>query len=342
MGKTDCERPPVRPCALRRAGPVAGGAQPAGTDELTTLLVIDDSAAHRQEIVRALRPHAIFDDVLEAESGLRGLKLLLSEEITMVVCDLELPGFDGEKILHIKQASPAARPIPLIFITGSSDRDRKARLLDLGACDVIDKPFFDADLVARVKLHLKTKRLYDELRAKSDMMAQLSTTDAVTGLRTRRYAAEVLNIEILRAKRYGSALSILMADLDHFKQVNDEYGHLAGDAVLAGSARILLDGLRATDVAGRFGGEEFLVVLAQNDQEGAESVAERWREAVERAEFVAPDGRKIKVHLSIGTASFLGDGDDAEAMISRADRALYRAKAMGRNQVVVYDPELDG
>lgn len=302
---------------------------------LGKLLVIDDSAVHRREIVRAVEPFAIFDSVLQADDGLVGLKLLLGEQLEFVICDLELPGIDGEKLLHIKQASPAARAIPIIFLTGSADRNRKARLLELGACDVIEKPFFDPDLVARVKLHMKTKRLYDELRAKSDLMTQISTTDALTGLRTRRYASEVLAIEILRARRYGSPLSILMADVDHFKRVNDEYGHLAGDEVLAGVAQKLLDQLRASDVAGRFGGEEILVIMGQSTADGAEVLAERWRMAVEDAEFEAPDGRKVRVQLSIGVASWDASLETGDALIARADEMLYRAKANGRNQVVV-------
>ena len=302
---------------------------------MATLLVIDDSAVHRREIVQALEPQGLFESILQAADGMHGLKLLLNEDIDFIVCDLELPGFDGEKILHIKQASPDARAIPIIFLTGSRDRDRKARLLELGACDVLDKPFYDPDLVARIKLHMKTRRLYDELRAKSDLMTHLSTTDAVTGLRTRRYATEVLAIEVLRARRYGAPLSVFMADLDHFKSVNDEYGHLAGDAVLSGVSKLLLGQMRATDVAGRFGGEEFLVILAQNDPSGVEVVAERWRMAVEDAEFEAPDGRTIKVQLSVGVAAWDETLTDGEALIARADSALYEAKARGRNQVVV-------
>ena len=252
-----------------------------------------------------------------------------------MVCDLEMPGFDGEKVLLIKQASPASRDIPFVFLTGSSDQDRKARLLELGASDVIDKPFFMPDLLARLKLQLRTKRLHDELRLKKETMARLSTTDAVTGLRTRRYISEVLSIEYLRARRYGSSLSILMADLDHFKLVNDEDGHLAGDAVLSGVAGLLLEQLRVTDVAGRYGGEEILVILAQNDVHGAQVLAERWRMSVDNARFASPDGRSIGVHISIGVAGYAPEMSAPEDLIARADDVLYQAKASGRNQVLV-------
>jgi diguanylate cyclase (GGDEF)-like protein len=297
--------------------------------------MIDDSAAHRAEITRALGTASIFASVIEADDGLHGLKLLLNESVDVVLCDLEMPGFDGEKVLLIKQASPASRDIPFVFLTGSSDQDRKARLLELGASDVIDKPFFMPDLLARLKLQLRTKRLHDELRLKKETMARLSTTDAVTGLRTRRYISEVLSIEHLRARRYGSSLSILMADLDHFKLVNDEYGHLAGDAVLSGVAGLLLEQLRVTDVAGRYGGEEILVILAQNDVHGAQVLAERWRMSVDNARFASPDGRSIGVHISIGVAGYAPEMSAPEDLIARADDVLYQAKASGRNQVLV-------
>jgi diguanylate cyclase (GGDEF)-like protein len=301
---------------------------------LATLLLIDDSAAHRAELSRAIAPTRVFDRILEAEDGLQGLKLLLSEDVDVVLCDLEMPGFDGEKLLHIKQASPASRDIPFLFVTASSDLDRRSRLLELGACDLVTKPFHPPELAARLKWQLKTKRLHDELRLKTETMARLTTTDLVTGLRTRRYVSEMLSIEMLRARRYGSPLSILMADLDHFKQVNDVYGHLAGDLVLRGVAAELLDQVRATDVAGRYGGEEILVILAQNDLSGAVVLAERWRMSVEDAVFAANDGREIRVQISIGAASFVPSMSSPEDLIGLADEVLYQAKEAGRNQVV--------
>jgi diguanylate cyclase (GGDEF)-like protein len=308
-----------------------------GKIALARLLLIDDSESHR-EAVRGVAGHvALFDQVLEAEDGLVGLRLLLSESVDVVVCDLEMPGFDGEKLLHIKQASPGTRDVPFIFLTASMDPERKARLLELGACDVIDKPFHPSDLGARLKLHLRTKRLHDELRLKTETMARLSTTDSLTGLRTRRYVSEVLSIEFLRARRYKAPLAVIMADLDHFKRVNDEYGHLTGDAVLRGVANVLLDRVRATDVAGRYGGEEILVILAQNDVAGASRLAEHWRRRVEESRFRSPDGRAIEARISLGVAAYHEQMDSPDELIALADERLYVAKAAGRNQVSVGD-----
>jgi len=300
---------------------------------LATLLVIDDSARHRSEVTQLMAATESFDRVVEAADGILGLKLLLSESIDVVLCDLEMPGFDGEKLLHIKQASPASRPIPFLFLTASGDLDRRARLLELGACDIIAKPFHPPELKARLRMHLRTKQLHDELRLKTETMSRLSTTDAVTALRTRRYATEALSIEFLRAQRYGAPLSVLMADLDHFKSVNDDYGHLGGDAVLAGVSQVLLDEMRASDIAGRYGGEEILVILSQNCVEDAVVLAERWRAVVEASRFVSPDGREISVKISVGAAALVEGMKTPDDLIGAADEALYRAKAKGRNRV---------
>jgi diguanylate cyclase (GGDEF)-like protein len=244
-----------------------------------------------------------------------------------------MPGFDGEKILRVKESSPGGTNIPFLFITASDNVARRARLLERGACDAISKPFHPADLVARLRLHLKIKRLQDELRVKNETLARLSTTDAVTGLRTRRYVSEVLSIEFLRSRRYESPLSVLMADLDHFKRINDEYGHPTGDAVLRGVSSLLLSSVRATDVAGRYGGEEIMVIVAQNEPDGVVTLAERWRADVEAARFESADGREVSLTISIGVASFDAAMSSPEDLVAAADVALYRAKDAGRNQV---------
>ncbi len=302
---------------------------------MPTLLIIDDSAVHRAQIIRAVEPIRVFDQVLEAADGLKGLKLLLNHPVDVVLCDLEMPEIDGEKLLLVKEATPACRNVPFVFLTASQDLDRRVRLLEGGAADLVVKPFHPGELAARLRLHLKVKRLQDELRVKNETLARLSTTDGLTGLRTRRYAQEVLSIEFLRARRYHSPLSVMMADLDHFKQVNDTFGHPAGDTVLRGVSSLLLSELRATDVAGRYGGEEVIVILAQSELEGARLLAERWRSVVEQTQFESTDGAAIETRISIGIAGF-GPGMKApDDLVAAADVALYRAKERGRNCVEV-------
>ena len=303
---------------------------------MATILVIDDSDAHRSEIREALTASDQIDRILEASDGLRGLKLLLEESVDAVLCDLELPGLDGEKLLRVKNSRPGGTNIPFLLITASTNLDRKARLLEDGACDAITKPFHRADLIARLHLHLKVKRLQDELIVKNAALARMSTVDVLTDLRTRRYVMDCLSIEFLRARRYSTPLTILMADLDHFKEVNDRFGHPGGDAVLRGVAELLLSELRATDVAGRYGGEELVVLLPHNSPDGAEVMAERWRACVENAAFGLPDGREVTVTVSIGIAGFEETFETPYDLVAAADSALYLAKQKGRNRIEMH------
>jgi len=303
---------------------------------MTTILVIDDSDAHRAEIREALKAADQIDRVIEAADGLRGLKLLLEESIDVVLCDLELPGIDGEKLLRVRNSIPGGANIPFLFITASTNRDRKARLLEDGACDAIAKPFHRADLVARLQLHLKVKRLQDELMVKNATLARMSTVDSLTDLRTRRYVMDCLSIEFLRARRYSTPLTVIMADLDHFKEVNDCFGHPGGDAVLRAVSDLLIGGLRATDVAGRYGGEELIVLMPHSSASGSEVMAERWREQVGGAVVALPDGREASVTVSIGIAGYQGAFETPYDLVAAADSALYLAKQKGRNRVEVY------
>jgi diguanylate cyclase (GGDEF)-like protein len=303
---------------------------------MATILVIDDSDVHRAEIREALKASDQIDSVLEAADGLRGLKLLLEASVDVVLCDLELPGLDGEKLLRMKNSIPGSGDSPFIFITANRNPDRRARLLEDGACDAITKPFHPADLVARLHLHLKVKRLQDELMVKNATLARMSTIDVLTDLRTRRYVMDCLSIEFLRARRYATPLTILMADLDEFKEVNDRFGHPGGDAVLRGVSEQLQGELRATDMAGRYGGEELIVLLPQNSTDGAEVMAERWRQRVEAAVFGLPDGREARVTVSVGIAGFEESFETPYDLVAAADSALYLAKQNGRNRIEVY------
>lgn len=300
---------------------------------VATLLIVDDSETARSAIRSVVERLKIFDRILEAEDGYRGLKLILSESLDVVVCDLEMPGFDGEKLLRAKKVNSGGSNIPFIMVTASEDLNRRTRLLECGASDVIVKPFHGPDLAARLQLHLKVKKLQDELVLKNETLARLSTFDVLTGLRTRRYVCEVLSIEFLRARRYDTSLAVIMGDLDHFKQVNDRFGHLAGDSVLQGVSKLLLSHLRTTDVGGRYGGEEILVVIHRCDLKGAAILGERWRAAIENTSFTSADGREIPVTISLGVAEFQRDMSSPEDLIEAADRALYRAKEGGRDRV---------
>jgi diguanylate cyclase (GGDEF)-like protein len=306
---------------------------------MATLLLIEDSAQQRGEIRAAVENSAAFDRILEASDGLQGLKLLLSEPVDVVLCDLELPGLDGEKLLRMRTAARGSEcEVPFIFLSAVTDYDRRARLIRGGASDSISKPFHPGDLVARLELHLKLVRLQRELVSKNRLLEQLSTTDPLTGLRNRRYLTEVLSVEFLRAKRYHTPLSVVMADIDHFKEVNDRHGHAAGDSVLEAVGGILKRRLRGSDHGGRYGGEEFLMVLANADADGAAVFAERLRQEVEATELGAESAWSISVTLSLGIATLCAEHQTPGDLVSHADEAMYRAKQAGRNRVETASP----
>lgn len=305
---------------------------------MATLLLIDHSDIHRAQLRAAIEPAELFGEIIEASDGIAGLRVVLDKRVDLVLCRLEHAGLDGTKLLPILREQPGIAEAPVVFLASGDDPERRARMLDAGASDVIALPVHFGELVARLRIHLRQKRLQDDLRVKNETLARLSTVDGLTGLRTRRYVDDVLSIEFLRAQRYASPLTILMGDIDHFERVNDDYGHLAGDAALRGVASILLHDLRRTDVAGRSGGQEILVVLAQNELSGARILAERWRAAVEEARFADPAGQVLGVTLSIGVASLDGEMASPEALVGAADAALYRAKSRGRNRVEFAGP----
>ena len=305
---------------------------------MASILIIEDSARQRAELRSALLESRLFERILEADNGLRGLKLMLSEQVDLVLCDLELPGLEGEKLLRMSHAAHG-RQIPFLVLTAVTDHERKAKLLREGACDTITKPFHNVDLIARIELHLELQRLQRELIAKNKLLAELSTTDPLTGLRNRRFVTEMLSVEFQRAHRYGTGLTILMADLDHFKQVNDDCGHAAGDELLRAVGEGLKGRLRASDVGGRYGGDEFLVILSHVDTGGGVVFAERWRACVEEMPIELASGTTIRTTLSVGVASYLATFKNTGELVAAADSALYRAKDLGRNQVAVYQPD---
>ena len=297
--------------------------------------MIDDSAAYRAELRRTLETSADIGEITEAVDGPAGLRALLTHPFDAILCDVELPGFDGEKLLAAKQQRPELADTPILFVSGNRDPARKARLLERGASDTIEKPFHPAELLARLGVHLRLRQLRHELREKNVQLEQLSVTDALTGLRNRRFAEWFLAREVERARRHGNALSVILGDLDHFKRVNDSFGHPVGDAALRHAGAVLARQVRKTDLAARFGGEEFLIGLAQVPLAGANAFAERQRAALEASPLVLPDGRVVELTISLGVAALVGADATPASLIAAADHALYEAKNAGRNRVAV-------
>jgi two-component system cell cycle response regulator len=302
-----------------------------------TLLIVDDSEAVRSRVERVLRVEGIFDNVIKAGDGIDGFKQMLNHPVDMILCDLIMTGIDGFKFLGLKHTKPEYNEVPVIMLTGEEDVRAKVRALEAGASDYLTKPFHDEELVARVKVHLKIKSLQDELREKNARLELLTNTDELTGLYNRRFFMEALRQEFARSERYGTALVYAMVDIDHFKRINDTHGHLMGDRALVAVAHTLQRAVRAQDVLGRYGGEEFAIVMPHTDRAGGELAVERCRKQIEDA-VVNIDSGSLNITASMGVVCFpRADVKRLEDLIALADAALYKAKEAGRNRVLMAD-----
>lgn len=310
-----------------------GQRSPSDLPMQRTVLIIDDSEPVRRHVERVLREHDVADVVRHAASGVEGFALLAKEPISLVLCDVEMPDLDGFKFLRLKASNASLSDVPVIMLTGKEDVRAKVQGLNEGASDYLTKPFHDDELVARARVHIKLKLLQDELRKKNQLLEELSRTDGLTGLLNRRYLMELLTAEVHKTERYHHPFSLVMLDIDFFKKINDTFGHVTGDAALKMVGQVLRREVRACDVAARFGGEEFAILLPQTDREGALTAAERLRKAIEAAE-VASRGYVLHVTASFGVATYPSEGiESVEDLVTRADKALYRAKSEGRNRV---------
>jgi two-component system cell cycle response regulator len=300
-----------------------------------TLLIIDDSAPVREELIDILTADGDFDVFLQAPDGASGLKILSDpgRTVDVVCCDLNMPLMDGYQFLRMARANPSFMNIPIVMATAETDVTDVVKAFELGANDFISKPFIPSILRVRLKNMLHIKHLQDLLKAQRGMMEEMATRDSLTNLANLRSFRMALEDEFNRSLRYEDPMSILMADLDRFKDVNDTYGHPRGDAVLKETARIMLDVMRKVDLVARYGGEEFVVIMPHTDIEGAVKAAERVRAAVEINHFEGlPAAGDITV--SIGVTTLVGDvKTDVDDLIKAADEALYRAKVNGRNRV---------
>jgi len=301
--------------------------------ERRTILIVDDSEAIQHHVERVLSAQSEEFRVLTAKDGLSAFNLIVRNKVDLVLCDVVMPGIDGFKFLTLKQSRPELADLPVIMLTGASDVSEKVRGLEAGAADYLTKPFHDQELVARVRVHLKLRALQEELRIKNEQLQLVSRTDELTSIWNRRHLMEVGEVELDRARRYKNELGCIMLDLDHFKLVNDQHGHLVGDQVLSAVARQLQQDLRKCDLAARYGGEEFVLLLPQTGLAGSLAVAERQRLAV--AELSVSVGTvEVRLTVSLGVAVYpTHPAENIEDLFRHADQALYRAKEAGRNRV---------
>jgi diguanylate cyclase (GGDEF)-like protein len=296
-----------------------------------TVLLVEDSAAIRALVRRMLVAGG--HRVIDVAAGAAALAACREQQPDVMLLDVEMPEMSGWEVLAAMKADPDLRDVPVVFLTGRSDTADMVDGLRLGAHDYLRKPCEPTELLARVQAAARVKRLQDELRQRNEELDRMSRTDSLTGLRNRRHVEEYLARLVSLARRNIEPMAVLIIDIDHFKSVNDRHGHEAGDAVLREVADRMAQNIRLEDMLGRWGGEEFLVVLPNTAAQGAAEVAERLRRAVADLPCQLPDGGTSQVTISLGCAASLID--DAGTLVRSADAAMYEAKESGRNRVVV-------
>ena len=301
---------------------------------MTRILVVDDHEDN-VELLRA-RLEARGYQIESARDGLEALERVDARPPDLILLDVMMPKLDGIEVVRRIKGDPRLPFIPIILQTALDATEDKVEGLDAGADDYITKPIDFAELEARVKSLLRIKALQEELAKANESLLRMSQIDGLTGVDNRRHIEERLTEMFDHSARLNEPLAVVMCDVDHFKSVNDSYGHQAGDAVLRQVAEVLRDTAREIDRVGRYGGEEFLVLLPGANVQDAVSFAERVRQAVADRAF-AYDGGVVRRTLSAGVAAWPHpEVRHQEALVKAADDALYVAKESGRNRVVAF------
>lgn len=294
------------------------------------VLVVDDVSQNLQVIADILEE--VGYDTTFATSGEQALERIATAQPDLILLDLMMPGMDGFEVCNRLKSEVKLEEIPVIFLTASQEKHHLIEAFEQGAVDYITKPFNSPELLARVRIHLELKHTQDQLRRCLKELEKLAITDSLTQIGNRRHILGLAQQEFNRAFRYHRVFSLLIFDIDYFKQVNDTYGHSVGDQVLKTISKTVLYSLRKVDYFGRWGGEEFLVILPEIEGKRAIHVAERLRECIAQTVIHIKE-QSLQVTVSVGVASYQLEDQTIDGILQRADQALYHAKNQGRNQV---------
>lgn len=294
------------------------------------VLIIDDNELQSEKMLACLsgehRP-AVEPDPAAGLVAARG-------PVDLIIVNVSSGGFDGLRFVAQARSSEASRRTPILAVVDPADRPRLLKALELGVNDILPRPVDTEELMARARTQVRRKRYADFLKEKLDYSLEMAVTDALTGLHNRRYMAGQLQAMVGRAGQGGDTVAVLVMDIDHFKAVNDGFGHDAGDEVLREFAVRLATNVRAIDLPCRLGGEEFVVVMPGASLEAASRVADRIRRDIEGQPFpIMGGGESLSITVSIGVAASVA-GDTPEGLLKRADEGVYEAKSRGRNQVI--------
>ena len=296
------------------------------------ILIADDSPLDRSVLRLSLEKWNY--EVMEAEDGDRAMEILTQDDApSMAILDWMMPGFSGPEICRQIRVENCPRYTYILLLTSKDDTGDLIEGMQSGADDYVVKPVNMHELQVRLRAGRRIIELQDELIATREELRVQATRDFLTGIWNRGMITEKLNEEINRAARVNGSLGIIMCDIDHFKQINDKHGHPAGDSVLIEVAVRMQETLRAYDSLGRFGGEEFLIVVPDASEDGSAALAERIRSDVAEKPIVTPMG-PVNVTVSLGmVVRMMDQSTSLKALVDEADRALYRAKEGGRNRV---------
>ena len=299
-------------------------------DAAGRILLVEDQERAVQRVVAALsKTHTV-----DVEPDLQSALLHLSDQAyDLLIVSLTLAAADGLRLCSQVRSLERLRHLPIIVVVEQGEEQRLLRALDMGVNDYLCRPIDRHELLARVRTQLRRKRHTDHLRNSLNTSVELAATDALTGLSNRRHLEAHLNTLTEQAKSSGRPLSVLLTDIDHFKSVNDTHGHAAGDSVLREFAQRLRQNTRGIDLVCRMGGEEFIVVMPDTPVELARHVGERVCACIASEPFRVSHAQ-LRVTASVGLATLEHPGESPEALLKRADEALYAAKREGRNRVV--------
>jgi two-component system cell cycle response regulator len=307
-----------------------------------TILIVEDSKPQADITKEFLERNGY--EVVWAKDGTSAIKTVKTSPIDVILLDLVLPDMNGREVCRWLKVSNETKGIPIIMLTVKSSLEDKVTSIEAGADDFLPKPYNEVELNASIYAVLRTKALQDELRERNrqleDLLAKneiLAATDPLIELFNRRHFVTILKKELNERKRYKQPVACLMIDVDHFKRINDSYGHEAGDSVLMEIAQVLKQSIREVDTVARWGGEEFIVLMPQADRGGVMGPASRILDAISSKRFEPiPDER---ITVSIGIA-FAGRSVDAvDKLVRAADFALYEAKRNGRNRIEIAPEE---
>ena len=315
------------------------------TQKPLKILVVDDDPLTLKHLSRILNNDS--REILTAEDGEQGLLLALDEHPEMVITDWRMPKMDGIELCNIIRRTSITQHMYIIMLTSCEADDELVQAFDAGANDYVLKPFSPKVLEARIRSGERLARYQQtvqhdreviqqyaaQLTAANRKLQTMAMTDPLTGLPNRRSAMSRMKDVVAESSRYNEKLSCIMIDIDHFKMVNDTFGHDCGDIVLKDLSRIFSSNARSYDMVSRMGGEEFLIICARSDQKESMQLAERLRDAVEHHETKTHDGRLIKITISCGVATWKPSYTNDTQLLKQADIALYRAKQNGRNRV---------